>query len=215
MFHHRKNLIAAALGAVLLLSMTACTSADTDPTPAPSATDVDGLPLLSGFDDEAPVGWTPGSCRALSFAVPPAWQLNESSSYDDQKVFDNPAVASLVGLDGVGVLPERVRFNCEDEPSIWNGEPEPSEEFLSQDVAADAVETYRLDIPGAEHAVIWIAPKTGTGDSKTVEPGQEFSSAQILAVAPDGGYFTVYLGLATGEASSEIIRGVASSLSID
>jgi hypothetical protein len=222
-FTHKQGLLTGALGAMLLISVTACTplatntplSGSATPTPPAGATGTDLLPSLDGVNAEASAGWTTTTCGDLSFAHPADWDFSTSASNAHQKVFTNSALVVLEGEGDPGILPASIRVNCDEEQSPWNGETDASDEFLSQDVEVDDVQFYRLDVPGAEHAAVWVAPETGTGSSTAVDPGQTFTSAQILAVAPDGRYFTVFIALPSGNASNDVIRGVASSLSVD
>jgi hypothetical protein len=225
MFTHRSlyRLPVAALAAALLVSLAACTPASTGTrpttdaswTPSPGATGTDSLPPLDGVDAGAFEGWTPGACGDLSFAYPADWDLSTRASTDDQKVYNNPALVILRGEGDPGILPAIIRVNCDEETAPWNGEADASEEFSSQDVAVEDIEAYQLDVPGAEHSAVWVAPETGTGSSTSVDPGQHFMSAQIFALAPDGHNFTVFIGLPADDASYDVIRGVAASLRID
>jgi hypothetical protein len=225
MFTHRnlRRLPVAALGAALLVSLAACTPAtpgtrpttDASWTPAPGATGTNLLPPLDGVDAGAFEGWIPGACGDLSFAYPDEWDLSTRASTDGQKVYNNPALVVLTGEGDPGILPAMIRVNCDEEPGLWNGEAAASEELLGQDVAPEDIDAYRLDVSGAEHAAVWVAPETGTGSATNVDPGQRYISAQILAAAPDGRYFTVFITLPTEDASYDVIRGVAASLSID
>jgi len=203
MFTHKKTVLSSALGAMVLLLVTAC-------TPAPT----DELPSLDGVGPETSAGWTTETCRDLTFARPEDWVLSERGSTAAQRVFENPHVAALEGIDDSGILPENFRVNCDVVPLPWDGGDEPSEEFLGEGVALDDVDYSALDVPGAEHAAVWVDSKTSTASSETAEP-DEFTTAQIIAVTPDGRYFTVFFALPTNAASAEIIDGVASSLSID
>jgi len=188
------------------------TGAASTPTPRSTVTDVDLLPL-GGAGADAAAGWTKESCEGLSFARPADWSLYVEASTPRQSVFQNPDVAALESTNA-GILAENFRVNCDVVPLAWTGGSEASEEFKTQGVPTEDIEVFSLDVPGAEKAALWVASETGANSTNIAPPGT-FTSAQIIVLTPDGTYYTVFFALPDGDTPYDIIRGVASSLSVD
>lgn len=216
MFDQKKNLLAAALSAALLVTLAACSapapatsplkdstaapaaSATPTPTPDTSTADVDLLPYLDGVADAAPDGWSAGSCAGLTYAYPAGWTFTPEPTY---QMFENEAEPALATTSEVSTdtLSQTITLSCGGK-SDWDG---------SWD-GTDA-ESYRLDIKGAKYAAVLVQPHLSAAD---VYMDGEYFNASIQILTSEQDYFEVGLTLPANGKGYDMVRAVASSLSI-
>jgi hypothetical protein len=218
MFTHKRKLVTVALGATLLVSLAACSTAETEPeetvaaepvptseatsTPTTDAGQVNLLPLLEGVPETTPAGWSAGACDRLSFNAPAGWLLDADEA--TIKVYLDPSMKALEGpiADGSQAVEKTVAFRCGYDKTDWNGSWQ----------AEEGAESYRLDIPGAQYAGVLINHLDATEMNMTI-PGQVIEGS-FQIVTPERDYYGVAFTLPANDASYEVIRQVASGISI-
>jgi len=212
----RNTIRTIALGGALLLALGACSTSGaaspkpegaaavpaTTATPTPTASEaaVDLLPLLDGVVDVAPDGWVPGSCDAMNYASPAGWtSLMSDTKYQQFQDEANPALQETV--DEVNnALSQTIVFSC-GTTTKWDGTWDGS-----------GAESHRLDVPGAKYAAILAHPHSpppvGTELSGT------YFDATIQMVTADGNYYDVQFTIPDNDGAYDVVRAVASGLSI-
>jgi hypothetical protein len=226
---HKRTTLAFVIGVVVLGSVSACStptsdaaaptttaSPSTTPTPTASAVadepaPVDLLPLLDGVTPSVPEGWSPASCNQLTLAYPAGWQGaggagSESDTYASHG-YSSPDSYSIVGMVGETrhTLAKQLFVGCGGAKSDWDGS-----------WSADGMDSYRLEVPGAKYAALWVdtaVPTTDVDPSFLIAGDVLRAQAQILT--DDGTYFDVTWILPTGAESLDLIRATAGTFAVD